>query len=64
MPKDFDRCISGGGRVRTKTLGKGGGGRKYLRICYDSAGKSHAGYVHHMKKKAAVKSLASKKKKQ
>lgn len=41
MPKDFDACVAGGGRVRTITL-KGG---RYLRICYDKAGKSHAGEV-------------------
>jgi hypothetical protein len=39
-PKDFDECVRGGGRVRTKKL-KGG---KYLHICYDKKG-SHAGEV-------------------
>jgi hypothetical protein len=40
MPKDFDRCVKGGGRVRTVKLGKG----KYRHVCYDKDG-SHYGYV-------------------
>ena len=39
MPASFDKCVSSGGRVRTKTLGKG----KYIHICFDKSG-SHAGY--------------------
>ncbi len=45
MPADFDKCVSGGGRVVTKTL-KGG---KYIHICYDKAGKSHSGEVKRAK---------------
>ena len=41
MPKDFDKCVKDGGKVRTKKL-KGG---KYIHICYDKNGKSHAGEV-------------------
>lgn len=41
MPADFDACVNAGGRVRTMTL-KGG---KYMAVCYDKAGKSHAGEV-------------------
>ena len=40
MPAGFDKCVKGGGRVRTKTLGKG----KYIHICFKD-GKSHAGHV-------------------
>ena len=39
-PKDFDSCVSGGGRVRTKSI-KGG---RYMKICFKD-GKSHAGEV-------------------
>ncbi len=39
MPTDFDRCVKEGGRVRTKDLGKG----RYMHICWDKNGKSHAG---------------------
>lgn len=41
MPESFDICVSGAGRVITKKL-KGG---KYMHICYDRNGKSHAGEV-------------------
>ena len=40
-PKDFDMCQAEGGRVRTMKL-KGG---RYMHICYDKQGKSHAGEV-------------------
>ncbi len=40
MPAGFDKCVAGGGRVRTKKLGGG----KFMRICFDSSG-SHAGEV-------------------
>lgn len=40
MPKAFEDCIKAGGKVRTKTLGKG----RYLHICY-KGGKSYAGEV-------------------
>ena len=46
MPRDFDVCVKGGGKVRTKKL-KGG---KYMHICYDKNGKSHAGHVKTAKK--------------
>lgn len=41
MPADFDRCVSQGGRVRTISVGKD----KYMRVCYDRSGNSHAGEV-------------------
>ncbi len=41
MPQDFDACVKEGGRVRTKKLSGG----RYIRICYDKQGKSHAGEV-------------------
>jgi len=47
MPKDFDKCVNEGGRVRTITLK----GNRYMRVCYDKAGKSHAGEVHQRKGK-------------
>jgi hypothetical protein len=34
MPADFDKCVSNGGRVRTKTL-KGG---RYIHICFPKGG--------------------------
>jgi hypothetical protein len=40
MPESFDRCVSAGGQVRTKTLK----GDKYLHICYKD-GKAYPGYV-------------------
>ncbi len=45
MPTDFDKCIAEGGNVTTKKVGKG----KYLHICWDKDGKSHAGEVKQMK---------------
>ena len=41
MPKQFDACVSGGGRVRTKSL-KGG---RYIHICFPKGGGSVAGEV-------------------
>jgi len=41
MPKDFTTCVAEGGRVRTKLLPE----NKYIKICYDKNGKSHAGEV-------------------
>lgn len=38
-PAAFDRCVRGGGKVRTKDLGDG----KYIHICIKN-GKSYAGY--------------------
>ena len=46
MPKAFLKCVAEGGRVRTKSLGKG----KYIHICY-SGSKSYAGEVKTKKKK-------------
>ena len=46
MPRDFEKCVDEGGRVRTITI-KGG---KYMRVCYDKEGKSHAGETHTKKK--------------
>ncbi len=46
MPKDFERCVSKGGKMVTKKLK----GRKYIHICYDEKG-SHAGHVKKKKKK-------------
>jgi len=40
MPKDFDRCVSKGGRVRTIGAGKD----KYRHVCFDNKG-SHAGHT-------------------
>jgi len=40
-PEAFDRCVRNNGRVRTKKLSKG----RYIRICFDKQGKSHAGHV-------------------
>ena len=47
MPEGFDKCEKEGGRVRTMSLSKG----RYLHICYDKAGKSHASEVHTKKGK-------------
>ena len=48
MPADFDKCVAEGGRVRTMKVGKG----RYMHICYDKAGKSHAGEVKTKEKKS------------
>jgi len=40
MPKPFDKCVSSGGKVRTKKVS----GKKYIHICYRN-GKSYAGHV-------------------
>jgi len=40
MPKDFNRCVKKGGRVRTRKLPKG----RYQRVCFDEKG-GHAGEV-------------------
>lgn len=45
MPKAFKRCVSSGGRVRTKRLGGG----KYIHLCF-KGGRSHAGEVKRRKK--------------
>lgn len=41
MPEAFDKCVKQGGRVRTKSLS----GSRFIRICFDSKGKSHAGEI-------------------
>ena len=46
MPEAFDICRRNGGKIRTKTLGKG----KYMHICILN-GKSYSGYVKTKKKK-------------
>lgn len=59
MPKNFDKCIAEGGRVRTKKLS----GNRYLHICF-LGGKSFAGEVKTKKvvaKKPKTKRQASKK---
>lgn len=48
MPEAFDKCISDGGKVITKSLPKG----KYFRLCKDKNGKWHSG---HIKKKKTNK---------
>lgn len=47
MPIAFEKCVSGGGRVRTKSLSNG----KYIHLCFKD-GKSFAGEV---KKKEGIK---------
>ena len=54
MPADFEKCVSNGGRVRTKKLSEG----RFIRICFDKSGKSHAGEVK-TKYKAAMQKRAS-----
>lgn len=44
MPAAFNKCRSGGGRIRTKKL-KGG---KYIHICFKGS-KSYAGEVKRKK---------------
>jgi len=51
MPKDFERCVKQGGRVRTIKPRKG----VYIHICYDKKGKAHRGEVHHIKKRRKKK---------
>lgn len=50
MPAEFDACVAGGGRVRTKKLGSG----KYMHICFKN-GKSYAGEVKMVKSGKATK---------
>ena len=44
FPADFEKCKREGGRVRT--IAVKGQPDKYMHVCYDKAGKSHAGEVH------------------
>ena len=46
MPEAFERCVSSGGKVRTKKLSGG----KYIHICFKD-GKSYSGEVKLRKKK-------------
>jgi hypothetical protein len=39
MPQGFETCRADGGTIRTMKM-KGG---RYMKVCYDKAGKSHAG---------------------
>lgn len=45
MPKDFEKCVSDGGKVRAKRLSS----KKYITICYIN-GKSYSGEVKDYKK--------------
>ena len=45
MPEAFDACRRNGGKIRTKTLGKG----KYMHICI-LGGKTYPGEVKTKKK--------------
>ena len=47
-PADFEKCQSEGGRIRTMPV-KGG---RYMRICFDKNGKSHAGEVRQSKEES------------
>lgn len=47
MPKAFEDCVKSGGRVRTIKPSKD----KYLPVCYDKSGKSHAGHIKKVKRK-------------
>ena len=49
MPADFNKCVNDGGKVRTKDLAN----NKYIHLCYDKNGKSHAGEVKTKKKRYA-----------
>lgn len=46
MPKDFERCVDKGGRVRRIVPKKG----RYINVCYDDKG-SHSGEAHKTKSK-------------
>jgi len=54
MPKEFVKCVRNGGKVKTKDLGN----NKYMHICYDKDGNSHAGEVL-LKKKPKKKKAKS-----
>jgi len=54
MPKKFDRCVRGGGRVRT-IKPKGKKSSTYLHVCYPKGGGPPvAGEVKHKKKLKGV----------
>lgn len=46
MPAAFNKCVSGGGRVRTKKLSSG----RYIHLCF-KGGRSAAGEVKKRKGK-------------
>lgn len=46
MPAAFDKCVSSGGQVRTKSLPNG----EYMHICFMN-GKSYAGEVKKKKER-------------
>jgi len=46
MPAKFNKCVSSGGRVRTKKLSGG----RYMHLCF-KGGKSYAGEVKKSKRK-------------
>ena len=50
MPAGFNRCVKGGGRVRTKKLSGG----RYLHICFKD-GQSYSGEVKKRKKSEGQK---------
>ena len=41
MPKEFDRCIKNGGKVRRVSIDKD----RYANVCVDKNGKTHFGEV-------------------
>jgi len=47
VPKAFDACVKGGGKVRTKSIGKS----KYIKICIPKSGGSSVGGEVHKKKR-------------
>lgn len=49
MPEDFEKCVAEKGKVRTKKLSDG----RYMHICIDKEGKSHAGEI-----KQAIEDMA------
>lgn len=52
FPADFDKCVREGGRVRTIQPKPG----KYIHVCWDKAGESHAGEVKTKKKASEIDS--------
>jgi hypothetical protein len=54
MPKAFEMCVEGGGRVRTVTPKKG----RYLHVCYPKGGgKPVSGEVKKTKKKSSPRMM-------
>jgi len=51
MPADFDKCVSGGGKVITKRVNA----EEYIHICKDTAGKWHEGETKKYKKLSSRK---------